>query len=151
MNNRLVVLGISLVLCTLCVSGCDKLPRNTPSHITVNIMAAVYITTIDAHDQAVNVTTDALPVTIVMTKNGGDQLVFQRVMQGGLCQATGVIDLSKGQYIECTVTCQSGYNNFYQVAPGYAKLSWDAVNSSENYGDMYSWYPHLTITMKQQP
>jgi hypothetical protein len=149
MKQHIVILGICLILLVLCTSGCDKLLSNNPSHITVNVMVAVYITMIDAHNQVVDIKTNGLPVTIFMTKNGGDQLVFERVMQGGLCQATGVIELSRGQYIECNVTCQGGYDNFYQVAPGYAKLTWDTVNASTNFGDMYNWYPHITIQMKQ--
>ena len=149
MKKQKVMIGIFLVLMSLCISGCDQLLGNHPDHVTVNVMVAVYITMIDAHNQVVDIKTNGLPVTIFMTKNGGDQRVFERIMQGGLCQATGVIELSKGQYIECNVTCKSGYDNFYQVAPGYAKLTWDTVNSSTNFGDMYNWYPHITIQMKQ--
>jgi hypothetical protein len=149
MKKHLVMLGISLILLSLCVSGCDQLFRKNQDHITVNVMVAVYITMIDAHNQVVDVTPNGLPVTIFMTKSGGNQLVFQRVMQGGLCQATGVIELSKGQYIECDVTLPNSYDNYYQVAPGYAKLTWDTVNASTNFENMYSWYPHITIQMKQ--
>jgi len=149
MKNSIVVLGVCILLLSLCLSGCDKLLPNNPDHITVNVMVAVYLTMIDAHGQTVNVSTNGLPVTIFMTKNGGDRLVFERIMQGGLCQATGVIELSRGQYIECNVTAKNSYLDFYQVAPGYAKLTWDTVNASINYGDMYSWYPHITIQMKQ--
>jgi hypothetical protein len=150
MRKPWVMIGTCFLLISLCISGCDQLLNTKPNHITVNVMVAVYVTMLDAQNNIVNISTDGIPVTIIMTKNGGDQLVFQRIMQGGLCQATGVIDLSRGQYIECNATVQGGYNNYYPVAPGFVKLSWDTVNASTNYGDMYSWYPHLTIQMKQQ-
>jgi hypothetical protein len=149
MKKHIVMLGISLVLLSLCVSGCDKLLSNHPDHITVNVMVAVYITMLDAQHNIVNVSPNGLAVTIIMTKNGGDQLVFERIMQGGLCQATGVIQLSKGQYIECNATVKGGYQNYYPIGPGYVKLTWDMANASTNYGDMYSWYPHITIQMVQ--
>lgn len=149
MKKQRLTIGAYLLLILLCVSGCDQLMSQKPNHVTVNVMVAVYMTMIDAHNTIVNISTNGIPVTIIMTKNGGDQLVFQRIMQGGLCQATGVMDLSKGQYIECNATVQDGYDNYFPVAPGYAKLTWDTVNASTNFGDMYSWYPHITIQMKQ--
>jgi len=148
-KQRAMIIGTCFLLISLCVSGCDQLVSTKPSHITVNVMVAVYITMLDAHHNIVNITPNGLPVTIIMTKNGGDQLVFQRIMQGGLCQATGVIELSKDQFIECNATVQGSYDTYYPVASGYAKLTWDTVNASTNFGDMYSWYPHLTIQMIQ--
>jgi hypothetical protein len=150
MKKQWMIIGTCALLVSMGLSGCDQLLSTKPNHVTVNVMVAVYVTMLDEHNNIVNISTNGIPVTIIMTKNGGDQLVFQRIVQGGLCQATGVIDLSKGQYIECNATVQGGYDNYYPVAPGYAKLTWDTVNASTNYGDMYSWYPHLTIDMKQQ-
>jgi len=149
MKKHMMMLGIFLVLMSLYVSGCDQLLSKHPDHITVNVMVAVYITMLDAHQNIVNISPNGLAVTIIMTKNGGDQLVFERIMQGGLCQATGVIQLSKNQYIECNATVKGSYDNYYPVASGYVKLTWDMVNASTNYGDMYSWYPHITIQMQQ--
>jgi hypothetical protein len=150
-KRRVMIIGTCFLLIFLCVSGCDQLMSTKPSHITVNTMVAVYINMVDSHNNMMNISTNGIPVTIIMTKNGSDQLVFQRIMQGGLCQATGVMDLAKGQYIECNATVQGGYDNYYPVGPGYAKLTWDVVNVSTNFGDMYSWYPHVTIQMKQTP
>lgn len=148
-KQRVMIIGTCFLLISLSVSGCDQLLSPKQSQITVNVMVAVYVTMLDAHNTVVNISTDGIPVTIIMTKNGGDQLVYQRIMQRGLCQATGVMDLLKGQYIECNATVQGGYDNYYPVASGYAKLTWDTVNASTNFGDMYSWYPHITIQMKQ--
>jgi hypothetical protein len=149
MRKQLAFIGIGVLLIMLCLSGCDQLLSTKPDHITVNTMAAVSVTIVDENNNILDMNADGVPMTIIMTRNGGNQLVFERIVQNGLCQATGVIELSKGQYIECTATVKSGYNNYYAVAPGYAKLTWDTVNASTNFGDMYSWYPHITIQMKK--
>jgi len=149
MRKQLAVMGIGLLFIIICFSGCNQLLSTKPDHITVNTMVAVYVTIVDTNNNILNISTDGIPMTIIMTRNGDNQLVFQRIVQNGLCQATGVIDLSKGEYIECTATVQSGYNNYYPVAPGYVKLTWDTVNASTNFGDMYSWYPHITIQLKK--
>jgi hypothetical protein len=127
MKQQWAMIGMCLLLLTMGMSGCDQLLKKNQDHITVNVMVAVYITMLDANNQ----------------------LVFQRIMQGGLCQATGVIELSKGQYIDCTVTLPNSLDTYRQVAPGYAKLTWDTVNATTNFGDMYDWYPHITVQMKQ--
>jgi hypothetical protein len=150
-NQWMTIIGTCFLLLSLSLGGCDKLLSPKPDHITVNVMIAVYVNMVDAHYNNVNVTTDGIPVTIFITKNGSDRLVFQRIMQTGLCQATGIINLAKGQYIECNATVQGSFDNYFPVAPGYAKLAWDTANASTNYGDMYDWYPHLTIQMKQAP
>jgi hypothetical protein len=144
MLKRLMILGTCIILASVCFSGCDLL-NTEPDHITVNVMVAVYVTVVDEYGTPLDINPDGVPMTILMTKNGGDQLVFQRVVQQGLCQATGVYELSTGQYIECNVTLQSGNTQYHQVNPGYMKLSWDTAVASKNYGNMYSWYPHITI------
>jgi len=149
MQKYLAGIGIGALLILAWFSGCDML-NTQPNHITVNIMATIDVIVTDTNNVILNTSVDTIPVTIIMTKNGGDQLVFQRVVQNGQCQATGVIDLTKGQNIEITATIQSGYGNFYPVAPGTATLQWESVNGSENFGDMYDWYPHIPLKMKQQ-
>jgi hypothetical protein len=133
----------------LCFSGCEELGTK-PDSVTVNAMAAVYVKMVDANNNILNISADGIPMTIIMTRNGGNQLAFERIVQNELCQATGVIDLSKGQYIECTATVQGGYQDFYPVAPASALLSWDTVNASVNFVSTYHWYPELTITMKKR-
>jgi len=147
MRKQLVIMGVSLLFITLCFSGCEKIGMK-PDHITVNIMAAVFVKIVDANNTITNISVDGISVTIKMIKNGGDQLAFERIVQNGLCQATGCFDLYKEQFIECTATVQSGYNNYYPVAPGNAMLTWDTVNTSANFGNMYNWYPHIIIYMK---
>jgi hypothetical protein len=148
MRKLWAMIGTCFLLISLGVSGCDQLLTTKPDHITVNIMVAVYATMLDTQNNIVNVTTDWMEVTIIITRNGGDPNIFTRFMKDGLCQATAVMDLAKGQYFECNATIKGQYGEYF-VAPGYAKLTWDTVNASENYGDLYSWYPHLTIQMKQ--
>jgi hypothetical protein len=149
MRKQLAIMGIGVLLIALCLSGCDQLLSTKPDHITVNTMATVSVNLVDANNNILNISADGVSVTIIMTRNGDNQLAFERIVQNRQCQATGVIVLSKGQYIECTATVQSGYNDYYPVAPGYAKLTWDTVNASTNIGGMYSWYPDITIQMKK--
>ena len=150
MKKHVIILGVSLMLLSVYVSGCDKLLRSNPDHVTVNIMVAVYITMLDAQNHVVNATTDGMEVVIGITRDGADWNPFTRIMQNGLCQATGVMELSKGQYFEVNATVPHQFREYRMITPGYAKLTWDTVNASDIYGDIYNWYPHVTITMKQQ-
>lgn len=150
MKKQWMLIGTCFLLISTSLSGCDMLLTPKPDHITVNIMVAVYVTMLDTQNNIVNVTTDGMEVTIIVTRNGNDPNLFTRLMQNGLCQATAVMDLAKGQYFECNATIKAQYGKYRMTAPGYAKLTWDTVNASENYGDLYNWYPHLTVQMKQQ-
>jgi hypothetical protein len=142
MRRQLVILGVCVLFCSLLFSGCEQ----SPNHVTVNVMVAVYVSAIDAPGTTTLV--DGSKVTIVITRNGGNQLVFDRIVQNGLCQATGVIDLYKGQEIEVNVTAQ-GYGQYSPVGPGTATLTWETASTSTNYGNMYDWYPHISILMKK--
>jgi hypothetical protein len=148
MRKQVGVLGIGVLLITLCFSGCDELGTK-PDSVTVNVMAAISVKMVDADNKEVEISVDGVSVFIEMTKQGRDRLIFDRIMQGGLCQATGSFVLSKGEWINCTATVQGGYQGYYPVAPASVKLSWDTVNASVNFGAMYHWYPELTITMKK--
>jgi hypothetical protein len=132
----------------LCFSGCDQLILK-PEHISVNIMVAVYIQFLDTHQNPIQKDTNGMMVTIFMTRNGKDQLVFERVMQIGLCQATGDYELTEGQYIECTAHLKDENHLYTQLIQGYAKLTWDTVNSATNYGGVYNWYPKITIILQE--
>jgi hypothetical protein len=147
MRKQLAIMGICVLSITLCFSGCEKIGMKS-DHITVNIMAAVFVKIVDANNTIMNISVDGISVTIKMIKNGADQLAFERIVQNGLCQATGVFDLYKDQFIECNATVQSGYNNYYPVGPGSAMLTWETVNGSANSGNMYNWYPHIFLYMK---
>ncbi|DAC72130.1 MAG TPA: hypothetical protein DSN98_06835 [Thermoplasmata archaeon] len=147
MKKQFGILGVCLLFMTFWFSGCDEIGTK-PDHITVNIMAAVFVKLIDANDNVLNISVDGAPVNIEMTKEGIDRLTFERVMQSGLCQATGSFDLSKDQYLECTATVPKGYQGYSAVAPGYAKLTWETVNASTNFGGMYNWYPKFVIHLK---
>jgi hypothetical protein len=133
---------------SLCFSGCDQLILK-PEHISVNIMVAVYIQFLDAHQNPIQKDTNGMMVTIFMTRNGKDQLVFERIMQIGLCQATGDFELTAGQYIECTAHLKDENHLYTQLIQGYAKLTWDTVNSATNYGGVYNWYPKITIILQE--
>jgi len=147
MIKQLGTLGLSMLFITLCFSGCEDLGKKS-DHITVNVMVAVFVNIVDAQNNKMAISVEGIHVFIAMTKTGGDRLIFDRIVQGGLCQATGVIDLYKGQWINCTATVQDGYMGYYPVAPASSLLSWDTVNASDNFGNMYSWYPKQTIILK---
>jgi len=117
--------------------------------ISVNIMVAVNIQFLDVDNNVVQKTTDGLKVNIEIVKNGRDRLVFERIMQNGLCQATGDFELTEGSYIECNASIKDENRLYHQVFPGYAKLTWDTVNSSTNFGGVYNWYPKILITVKE--
>jgi hypothetical protein len=148
MRKQMGIVGIGVLLITLCFSGCDELGTK-PDSVTVNAMAAVYVKMVDADNKEMTISVDGISVFIEMTKQGRDRLIFDRIVQGGLCQATGSFELSKGEWINCTATVQGGYQGYYPVTPATALLTWDTVNASTNFGAMYQWYPKLTITMKK--
>ena len=150
MQKLVGIMGLSVLFITLCFSGCDELGTK-PDSVTVNAMAAVYVKMVDADNNEMDIGVDGVSVFIEMTRQGNDRLIFDRIVQGGLCQATGSYVLSKGEWINCTATIRGGYQGFYPVAPASALLSWDTVNASVNFGAMYQWYPKLTITMKKPP
>ena len=137
-----------MLFLTLCFSGCEEIGMK-PDSVTVNVMAAVYVKMVDAENKEMTISVDGISVFIEMMKQGRDRLVFDRIVQGGLCQATGSYTLSKGEWINCTATVQGSYMGFYPVAPASALLSWDTVNASVNFGGMYHWYPEMIITMKK--
>jgi len=150
MRKQVGIIGIGVLLIMLCFSGCEELGTK-PDSVTVNLMAAVYVKLVDADNKEMTISVDGISVFIEMTKQGYDRLIFDRIVQGGLCQATGSYELTKGQWINCTATIQGGYQGYYPVAPASAMLTWDTVNASVNYGAMYQWYPKLTIMMKKGP
>lgn len=148
MRNYTILIGICLLIITLYCSGCDQLIMKQ-DRISVNIMVAVNIQFLDADNNVVQKTTDGLKVNIEILKNGRDRLVFERIMQNGLCQATGDFELTEGSYIECNASIKDENRLYHQVFPGYAKLTWDTVNSSTNFGGVYNWYPKILITVQE--
>jgi len=120
-----------------------------PDHISVNIMVAVNIQFLNADNAVIQKNTDGMKVSIKITKNGQNNLVFERIMQNELCQATGDFDLTKGSYIECNASIKDENHLYHQIFQGYAKLTWDTVSASTNYGGVYNWYPKITITVKE--
>ncbi|MCX6671743.1 MAG: hypothetical protein NTX92_07475 [Euryarchaeota archaeon] len=148
MQRQVILIGIGFLFLTLCFSGCDQLIMK-PDHISVNIMVAVNIQFLDANNNIIQKNTDGLTVTIYILKNGQDRLVFERIMQNGLCQATGDFSLSKGNFIECTADIKDENNVYDQVFQGYAKLTWETVSASTNFGGVYNWYPKITLTLKE--
>ena len=148
MQKLVGVMGIVLLLIMLCFGGCEDLQMKS-DHVTVNAMAAIYVKMVDADNKEMDISVNGISVFIEMTKEGRDRLIFDRIVQGGLCQATGSYELTEGQWINCTATVQGGYQGYYPVAPASAMLTWDTVNASVNFGAMYQWYPKLTITLKK--
>jgi hypothetical protein len=147
MRNQVRVIGLGVLLVTLCLSGCSEFETKT-NQITVNVMAAVTVNMVDTNNNIIPNGADGVSVHIEMVNSGGQRLFFDRIVQGGLCQATGVIDFSKGQRINCSAAIQGSYQGFSPVGPDYEILSWDAVNGSQNIGGMYDWYPKLVIILR---
>jgi hypothetical protein len=112
-------------------------------------MVAVSIQYVDVHNALIQKNTDGMPITIVITRNGQNQLVFERIMQNGLCQATGDFELSEGSYIECTANVKNDNQIYTQITQGYAKLVWETVNASTNFAGVYNWYPKLIILLQE--
>lgn len=130
------------------LSGCEKLITK-PDSITVNVMTAVWVSLVDEQNNPIQKDVDGVSVTIEIIKNKKDRLVFERIVQNNLCQATASFVLSKGQFIECTATVQGGYQGFYPLAPGVATLLWETAIASANMGGVYNWHPDIFIYMKQ--
>lgn len=147
MPRKTILLGIALISIILCFSGCDQLIIK-PDHISVNIMVAVNIQFLDSNNNVIQKTTDGMMVIIKIIKNGREQLVFERIMQNGLCQATGDFELSKNDYLECTANIKNEEHLYNQIFQGYAKLEWETVEASTNFGGVYNWYPKVTITSR---
>lgn len=149
MRRSGTVMGIGLLLVLVWCSGCEELGTK-PDVVTVNVMAAIYVKLVDSHNNEVKMSADGVSVFIEMTKQGEGRLIFDRVVQQGLCQATGSYRMSKGEWINCTALVKDSFMGFSAVAPASALLSWATVNASVSLVDVYHWYPELTITMKQE-
>lgn len=136
-----------MLFIALSFSGCDQLITKS-EHISVNIMVSTYVKLVDANNNIQQMNPDGISVMIEITRNRKDRLVFDRIVQNGLCQVTGDFELSEGQFIECTATAKSGYQNYYPVGPVTSMLTWETVNASTNYGGVYNWYTEITIRLK---
>lgn len=150
MRKKHGILITCLLLLILCCTGCEQLMMKQ-DRITVNIMVAVPISVIDARNAPVEASVvDGVKVLIEILRDGKDRLVFERIVQNGVCQATGSFELTQGQVITSTATLQTGYGEYQPVAPGTVTLTWETVNSSKNYGGVYNWYPTITLQMKEK-
>jgi hypothetical protein len=144
----MVIAGIGLLFLSLSFSGCEEILMK-PDYIAVNIMVAVYVRMVDANNNVLQKNPDGTKVSIEITKAKGDRLVFERIVQNGLCQATGNFNINEGQFIECIVTFEGDYQGYTPVSTGYALLTWDMANASENLRGVYNWYPEITINLKK--
>ncbi len=147
-RRQVVALGICVFFSMVSFSGCDQL-MSKPEHAAVNIMVYIYVKLVDANNNVLQISPDGISVLIEITRNRKDRLVFDRIVQNGLCQATGDFELSKGQVIECTATAKSGYQGYFPVGSATSMLTWETVNSSTYYGGVYNWYTELTIRLKR--
>ncbi len=146
--QHIMIVGIGLLFLSLSYSGCQEILMK-PDYILVNIMVAVYVRLVDANNNALPNNPDGSKVSIEMTKAKGDRLVFERIVQNGLCQATGNFNINEGQFIECVVTFEGNYQGYSPVSTGYALLKWEEANASQNLQGIYHWYPEITITLKK--
>lgn len=148
MRLRSGIIGACILLVILCFSGCEQLETNTET-VTVNVMAAVYVRFVDEENHEVSMSADGVTVSIEMAKQDQNRLVFSRIVQQGLCQATGSYTMNTGESITCTATIENSFMGYTTVSPVTAQLLWSTVSASANFGSMYHWYPELTITMKK--
>jgi len=142
------IAGIGFLFLSLSFSGCEDI-LNKPDYIAVNIMLAVYVRMVDANNNVLPNNPDGTKVSIEMTKAKGDRLAFERIVQNGLCQATGNFNINEGQFIECIVTFEGDYQGYTPLSTGYALLTWEEANASQNLQGIYHWYPEITINLKQ--
>ncbi|VVB60303.1 Uncharacterised protein [uncultured archaeon] len=147
-NKIVVIIVICMLFLTLLCSGCEQF-LNKPDHIKVNVMVAVFINVVDQNYTPVNISLDGAEVTIQILKNGNNYFVYKRIVQNNLCQVSDNLQLSKGDSIECVATFQKEYKNCYPVTNGSATLIWETASNAINFGELYNWYPHITIIMMQ--
>ena len=148
MRNKAAIIGIGFLLVATGLCGCDQLITQTDP-ISVNVMVAVNILFLDTDNTLIEKNTDGFTVTVEILRGGRDRLIFERIMQNGLAQATGNFELTPGAFIECTANIKDENHRYTQVFPGYAKLTWETVSASTNFGGVYNWYPKVTSTLKE--
>jgi hypothetical protein len=137
-----------MLFLTLYLGGCEQL-FNKSDYVKVNVMIAVFINAVDENYNPVNISLTGMEVKINVSKNGKDNLSFQRLIQNNLCQVTCTYTLTQGESIKCVTTIPSGFNNYYPINTGNATLSWETAQANMDMTGLYNWYPHITIIMKQ--
>jgi hypothetical protein len=59
-----------------------------PDHIMVNVIVAVFMNVVDENYSPVNISLNGVEVKINLSKNGKDNLFFERLLQNNLCLVT---------------------------------------------------------------
>lgn len=85
-------------------------------------------------------------VRIDIKKDSEETEIFYRntTEKGVFGEIETDIELYQKQSIECIAILQDEVNN-YLFSNGYAILSWEEVNKSKDFGDIYIWEPKLFI------
>jgi len=148
MEKKFVIIGIIAILINVGLSGCEQFFTDSDL-VRVNVMVAVMFTVVDEEYTPLNISLDGAKVVIKVFKNGLDRMLFERIVQKGLCRATDSVQLTKGDWIQCIVIVPDGYRNCYPITNGSALLNWENAHANMNLAGVYNWYPHITITMMQ--
>ena len=148
MKKQLTIVMTCMLFLTLYLSGCEQFFNKSDS-VKVNVMIAIFINAVDENDTPVNISFIGMEVKINVSKNGKDNLYFERLIQNNLCQVTCTYTLTQGESIECLATVPNGFNNYYPINTGNATLTWETASVSVDFAGVHNWYPHITITMMQ--
>jgi len=148
MKKQLTIMITCMLFLTLYLGGCEQLFNKSDS-VKVNVMVAVFVNAVDENYNPVNISLAGMEVKINVSKNGKDNLSFQRLIQNNLCQVTCTYTLAQGESIECLATISNGFNNYYPINTGNATLTWETAQVNMDMTGLYNWYPHITIIMKQ--
>lgn len=149
MKSHLVILILCLILVTVCFSGCEQFYKDS-EHVRVNAMVAVSFTVVDEAYTPINVSLVGATVYIKVLKNGANRVIFERIVQNNLCQATDSVELQRGEWIECLVDFPSGFRDCYPLTNGSALLTWETATTQMNLAGVYNWYPHISMTLMQR-
>ncbi|VVB62341.1 Uncharacterised protein [uncultured archaeon] len=148
MKKQLTIMITCMLFLTLYISGCEQLFNKSDS-VKVNVMVAVFVNAVDENYTPVNISFTGMEVKINLSKNGKDNLSFERLIQNNLCRVTCTYTLAQGESIECLATIPNGFNNYYPINTGNATLTWKVAQANMDYTGLYNWYPNITIIMMQ--
>jgi len=151
MKKHILVLGCSLLVLTMCFSGCEFLEQK--DYITVNIKAYIVVPLINAQGITVtNDTAEGVLVNIWMVKDGGERITFNKYTEssGGVV-VTGSFKLYEEQPIECSAGVVDRYKTY---VPGHIDsdtLSWETVDAAADFGETYTWEVYLFPDLREPP
>jgi len=151
MRKHITIIGVCLLLITLSLSGCEILEEEE-DYITVVVVVNVLVSLLDTKgDFVITDIAVGAPIQIMMTKDGGERTILNRVTdEGGTVDgATGSFKVYKEQPVECIVTATGSYKDYAPVAPYYETLSWAEIDAAADFGGTYTWTVEAPIQLQQ--